>query len=171
METTKNFIANMNSKYSLRVQSMWFDLAKFDSFAQFKQVVLDLCESTDNFKIEDYIGIPKELLERFTFANEFLFEEAFEDFQLYEMADSDTQRAYEHYLREMDSFGSFNEFSERYQGYFTYESDFAIWYVEEIGLLDGISSDIANYFDYEAYAIDLFLNGDFTYCNGYVFSC
>ena len=176
MKTTNNFsdfFANVEpTKFAIKVNAFWLDLSKFDDFAQFKQFVLDLCKPLfKEIRFVDYKGIPKELFERFTFANECLFEEAFEDFLEYESANAETKRAYEHYLRDMDSLGTFGEFTARYEGYFGSEEDFAIQYVEQIGLLDGISSDIANYFDYAAYGRDLFLNGDFTYCNGFVFGC
>lgn len=173
MKTNNNFnefATNVESAFAVKVCGIWLELSKFNDFKQFKQVALDLCHTRDNFKIEDYKGIPCQIVEYFTLANEFVFEQRFEDFQQYEMSDKLTQRAYEVYLQDIDELGTFEDFTTKYVGYFLGESDFAIKYVDEIGLLDGIDSSIAMYFDYNAYARDLFLNGDFTYCNGYVFS-
>ncbi|EIF0351138.1 antirestriction protein ArdA, partial [Salmonella enterica] len=41
-------------------------------------------------------------------------------------------------------------------------------FVNDTGLLTGISEEIARYFDYEAYARDLFLDS-FTFIDGHVF--
>ncbi|EBF8622711.1 antirestriction protein ArdA, partial [Salmonella enterica subsp. enterica serovar Istanbul] len=45
---------------------------------------------------------------------------------------------------------------------------FTIEFVNDTGLLTGISEEIARYFDYEAYARDLFLDS-FTFIDGHVF--
>ncbi|GET47022.1 antirestriction protein ArdA [Capnocytophaga felis] len=44
---------------------------------------------------------------------------------------------------------------EQYIGYFSTETDFAEYYVEQTGLLQNIPDEVATYFDYEAYARDL----------------
>lgn len=169
MKTTKklsDFFANVEpTKFAIKANSVWLDLSKFESYEEFEKVLFELFPFQEIY-FRGYNGIPKEMYEKFQAD----WEEAFEDFVLYEDSNAETRLAYERYLRDMDSLGTFNEFTARYVGYFGSEEDFAIQYVEEIGLLDEIDSNIAMYFDYNAYARDLFLNGEFTYCNGYVFS-
>lgn len=164
-----DFIANVEpTEYAICVNEIWLDLCKFNDFAQFKAVVLDLCGNNANVHFEDFRGIPNEMFEKFKVDAE----ECFDDFVQYEMSDNETKRAYKHYLEYVSSYayGCFEDFTEKYQGYFATETEFAEHFVDEIGLLDGVDSNLAMYFDYAAYARDLFLNGDFVYCNGYVFS-
>lgn len=118
----------------------------------------------------DFTGFHYCLFHRLADAGLYELEDVFDDLKLWTNTDGEMQRAYIKYLQNVDERGAFTDCGERYKGYFPTMEDFAISYVDEIGLLNGITSDIAMYFDYKAYARDLFLNGDFTYCNGYVFS-
>lgn len=71
----------------------------------------------------------------------------------------------------MDSRGSWDgeDFDERYQGEWNSEEDFAYHIVEECYDLAKTMGNLACYFDYQAFARDLFL-GDYTYQDGHVFS-
>ena len=66
--------------------------------------------------------------------------------------------------------GSWNQrgFEEAYSGEADSEVAFTEQWVDEVGLLENVSDDLKSYFDYEAYARDLFIN-DFTFLDGYVF--
>ncbi len=58
---------------------------------------------------------------------------------------------------------------ERYIGYFSSETDFAEYYVEQTGLLQNTPNEVAMYFDYQAYARDLILEGAFSEHNNHYF--
>ncbi len=58
---------------------------------------------------------------------------------------------------------------ERYYGEYASEEDFAREYAEECGILNDVPDDFMMYFDYEAFARDMFY-GDFDFCDGFVFS-
>ncbi|MCE7044717.1 antirestriction protein ArdA, partial [Dyadobacter sp. CY312] len=65
-------------------------------------------------------------------------------------------------------------FDECYQGYFAGsmtdpELEYAYEYVDQTGLLSEVSPTIQRYFDYEAFARDLFMDG-YTQIDGHVFS-
>ncbi len=70
-------------------------------------------------------------------------------------------------------YATVEDFRDRYRCEADTEQAFAEQFAEETGLLSGISSDITQYFDYESYARDLFMDG-FTLVRyngtGYVFS-
>lgn len=69
-----------------------------------------------------------------------------------------------------DAFGNdcVASFRERYMGQWDSEKDFAEHIVDECYNLDEMMGHQASYFDYEAYAKDLFID-DFYFSNGYVF--
>ena len=66
------------------------------------------------------------------------------------------------------------QFEESYQGYYggksdTAEVEYAYEYVEQAGILNNCPNELSRYFDYEAYARDLF-SGSFVEHDGYVFT-
>lgn len=91
--------------------------------------------------------------------------------QQYADLDDDEKDAFKAYC-ECKSVGLdedvFDNFRDAYEGEFDSEEEFAEHVVDECGMLDSMPENIQMYFDYEAYARDLFL-GDFTFWNGYVF--
>ena len=62
-----------------------------------------------------------------------------------------------------------DDFESSYQGEYSSPEDFAYQLVEDLGLLQGVPDTLKYYFDYEAYARDLFM-GDYFEENGHVFS-
>lgn len=50
-------------------------------------------------------------------------------------------------------------FQDQYQGEAESEEDYAREYVESTGMFDGVNDSVTNYFDYEAFARDLFMDG------------
>ena len=59
-------------------------------------------------------------------------------------------------------------FEDAYEGEYDSELDYIYQYVEDTGMLDGISENVRIYFDYEAFARDVFIT-DLSFCSGYVF--
>lgn len=176
---TTNFVANKESKFAIKavakfdlakVKEIWLDLEKFDTFEEFKNVLVELFHKVGNVRFEDYKGFHPALFQRIKNADSYDLEDAFDDLKIWSLTDSEMQCAFAKFHKFIDSEATLTECAKRYQGYFPNEEDFAIWYVHKIGLLNGISSDITSYFNYKAYAKDLFAEGDFTYLRGYVFS-
>lgn len=65
-----------------------------------------------------------------------------------------------------------DEFTEAYEGEYEHEEDFAYMIVDSLGLFDDCNETVQNYFDYEAFARDLFMGDYFSAPNGlgiYVF--
>lgn len=57
------------------------------------------------------------------------------------------------------------KFLEQWQGAFESETAFACQFLEDIGQLSELPIWAQNYFDYESYARDLRMNGDFSFIN------
>ena len=64
-------------------------------------------------------------------------------------------------------FDELGDFEDRYRGSYDSEVDYAYECIENDNILDKMGK-FAPYFDYEAYARDLFLN-DYVFKSGYVF--
>ncbi|ENQ2791496.1 TPA: antirestriction protein ArdA, partial [Klebsiella pneumoniae] len=63
----------------------------------------------------------------------------------------------------------YDAFDEAYCGEAESEEDFAYGFVEDHGLLNEVPESLRVYFDYEAYARDLFSSG-YVFHEGFVFS-
>lgn len=61
-------------------------------------------------------------------------------------------------------------FQEAYRGWYRSKEEFAEELVEEMGLLSNVDELLSRYFDYEAFARDLFMSDYYMTENGYVFS-
>jgi len=73
------------------------------------------------------------------------------------------------YLNNLTSSWSKTDFESSYRGYYESERDFAEELLSETGELGEIPERLQMYFDYEAYAHDLFID-DFIWLDGHVFS-
>jgi antirestriction protein len=62
----------------------------------------------------------------------------------------------------------YDAFDDAYYGEAESEEDFAYGFVEDNGLLNEVPESLRVYFDYEAYARDLFSSG-YVFHDGYVF--
>ena len=74
------------------------------------------------------------------------------------------------YIEFVENYGNslISEFQDSYQGEYSTEVDFAYEFIDATGMLDGVDQNIAQYFDYEKFAKDLFMS-DYTMLNGHVF--
>lgn len=61
-------------------------------------------------------------------------------------------------------------FQEAYRGWYRSKEEFAEELIEEMGLLSNVDELLSRYFDYEAFARDLFMSDYYMTENGYVFS-
>jgi antirestriction protein len=146
----------------------WLDLSKFDDVQEFFDVcrVLHKDEDDPEFMFQDYSGFPEAWYSECSMG-----EARFNLIQQYADLDDDEKDAFKAYC-ECKSVGLdedvFDNFRDAYEGEFDSEEEFAEHVVDECGMLDSMPENIQMYFDYEAYARDLFL-GDFKFWNGYVF--
>ena len=96
--------------------------------------------------------------------------------------DEDRAGAFEIYCKNISSWpdgdkeleNQLESFSDSYQGYFggsmkNPEIEFAYQYIEDTGMLSDMPDTLQRYFDYEAFARDLFMDG-YTELEGHVFS-
>ena len=64
---------------------------------------------------------------------------------------------------------SLSEFEDAYRGKYSSEQDYAEELVAETGMLDAMPENLRNYFDYEAFTRDLFMDG-YSFIDGHVFT-
>ena len=143
---------------------VWVDLVKCGDYNTFMDVCHNLHadEVDPELMYQDYECFPSAW-----YSESGIDEDTFDKIIEYADMDDDDRDAYEAFT---DSFGneSFESFKERYMGKWDSEKDFAEHIVDECYNLDNMMGHLASYFDYDAYARDLFID-DFYFSNGYVF--
>jgi antirestriction protein len=143
---------------------MWVDLVKCGDYDTFMEVCHNLHadEEDPELMYQDYECFPKAW-----YSESGIDEDTFDKIIEYAELDEDDREAFEEFT---DSFGndSFDSFKERYMGKWDSEKDFAEHIVDECYNLDDMMGHLASYFDYDAYARDLFID-DFYFTDGYVF--
>ena len=155
----------------------WLNLTDYSDKDEFYEACKELHDDEDDpeFMFQDWEYIND------IFISECHISEKFFDHinKLEEIENENTKEAFEIYLgvfQDMrkeffDIDSAFDDFGERYQGYFegyNPESDFTYQFVEQTGLLNGVSDSIQTYFDYDKYKRDLFI-GDYTEYSGHIF--
>ena len=140
----------------------WVDIASFDDYDEFMDYLhrLHADEADPEFMMQDYENYPRQW-----YYESGMSEETFDNIKNYaELSENEAFRAYVDYYG-VDDFNE-DDFNDRYEGAYESEEDFAYWLVDEIGLENIQNKE--NYFDYSAFARDLFLT-DFDFVDGYVF--
>lgn len=145
---------------------LWLDLTSFDSYDEFIEVCnqLHADEVDPELMFQDFGGFPSCL-----YSESCMDEETFDKIIEYANLSENEQEALDDYL----SFHDFDieEFKCRYQGKWSSEIEFAEHIVNEFYDLDKMGI-LAQYFDYEAYARDIFGSSYDMGDNGHVFcSC
>jgi antirestriction protein len=145
---------------------MWVDLTAFADFDDFINFCKDIHadEADPELMFQDYEGFPYE------FYSECFGEETFNKIMKYvELCDRYDSEAVDAYcsLYGYDD-DTLERFEERYQGAFDTEEEFAEHLVNECYDLDRTMGNLACYFDYAAFARDLFIDG-YDFENGHVF--
>ncbi len=142
----------------------WIDLTKCGSYDEFMEVChkLHADEEDPELMFQDYENFPHPW-----YSESGIDEEVFDKIIKFSELDEDEQEAYREFV---DSFSEddFDSFKERYQGKWDSEKDFAEHIVDECYNLDDMMGSLSSYFDYEAYARDLFIE-DYYFSNGFVF--
>lgn len=74
--------------------------------------------------------------------------------------------AFQVWLDEMDGdYEDVDAFQDAYEGQYDSELDYIYQYIEDIGMLNDVPEHIRNYFDYDAFARDVFMT-DMCFCSG-----
>ncbi|MHA4741982.1 antirestriction protein ArdA [Dyadobacter sp. MSC1_007] len=157
----------------------WFDLAGYADIKEFLQDCYEFHrnELDPELMFQDWENIPDFLISECS-----LHKEAFKYFGAIGEMDDETAEAFEIYCKQINHWPSnryeledqLESFGESYRGFFSGSGkdatlEYAYQYVEETGLLSGVASTLEKYFDYEALARDLFLEGYSEY-EGHVFA-
>lgn len=140
----------------------WLDLEDYIDKEEFLKACAELHsdEEDPEFMFQDWEGIPDDMINE-----SHISPECWTLLDAYEKYDEDAVKAY------IYCFGEWNEsdFQDRYRGEFRSWEDMAEELLEETGQLDEIPENLRYYFDYEKYARDLRIGGDFTEHDGYYF--
>ncbi len=143
----------------------WVNLQTFDSHEEFIEFchLIHFMEDDAELMFQDYMNFPQAW-----YSESDLDEETFDKIQEYALLDADEQEAFCDYLESIDSDADIDKFRDAYQGEYDSEKDFAEYIANEL-YSDKLSDEfVANYFDYEKFARDLFY--DYHFVNGHVFS-
>ena len=146
------------------LRGLWIDLSSFNDYDEFinfcKAIHAD--EEDPELMAQDFEGFPREW-----YTEGFMSEDDFDNILEYsDMCDKHGNDAVDDYMEFNDSL---DNFEEAYCGEWDSEEDFARHIVEECYNLEKMMGSLANYFDYEAFARELF-NWDYNMgANGHVF--
>ncbi|ECI4027941.1 DUF1472 domain-containing protein [Salmonella enterica subsp. enterica] len=150
-------------KYNCRsIAGRWFDLTTFDDERDFFAAcrALHQDEADPELMFQDYEGFPGNM------ASECHINWAWvEGFR--RARDEGCEEAYRLWVDDTGE-TDFDTFRDAWWGEADSEEAFAVEFASDTGLLADVPETVALYFDYEAYARDLFLDS-FTFIDGHVF--
>lgn len=156
-----------------------FDLTDYSDLKEFLKDCFEFHrnEFDPELMFQDWENIPDFLISECG-----LHKETFTYFEATGEMDDETAEAFEIYCKQINYWPSngyevedqIESFRESYQGYFggsmkDPELEYAYQYVEETGLLSGVPTSLERYFDYEAFAKDLLLEG-YSEHEGHIFT-
>lgn len=143
----------------------WVNIASFDTYADFMRYLYRLHsdEQDPEFMFQDFENFPESL-----YSEAGMGEKTFNTIKaIAEHNDNEAFAAFiEEYGNEFDDVEE--EFEDRYEGQFDSETDFAYFIVDELGGVENVEHP-EYYFDYDAFARDLFINDYEMLGGGYVF--
>lgn len=119
-------------------------------------------EEDPEFMFQDYENFPSDFYSESCFN-----EDSFDKIQEYANLDDDDKEMYDAFTEYYCTRYTIDEIRERCQGKFDSERELAEYLFDEVGY--EMPDFARRYFDYDAYADDLF-RYDFTFVDGYVFS-
>lgn len=138
------------------IPCMWLDLYTFSCYEDFVAACrwLHRDESDPEFAFLDYENYPDEW-----YQESCLDEDTFERILEYAELDEDEQEAYRAFLDvTSDSDADFADFREKYCGQFDSEEEFAQHLADELCMFDNVPESITRFFDFEAFARELFMS-------------
>lgn len=144
---------------------LWIDLSSFDDYDEFinfcKAIHAD--EEDPELMFQDYENMPGSLY------SESMGEKGFEKIMEYcELCDDYSVEAVDDFL-EWSSSDDLERMHDAYVGVYDSEEDFAEEIVSDCYDLDNMMGNLANYFDYEKFARDLFMSDYYFGSHGTVF--
>ena len=152
------------SKYNAgNLKGSWVDLETYDTEESFNEHIAALHndETDPEYMIQDFEGFPREF-----YSESGLSVELWDWLAL----STDDREVFTAFIKCVGShYGATLEMAQdAYRGDYVSELDFAYDLVSECGFLKECPSELQDYFDYEAYARDLFLDG-YSFTDGKVF--
>lgn len=134
----------------------WLDIAKFNDYDEFIDVCRQLHEDEEDPELmfQDYDSFPESL-----YCESCMGEDTFDKILEYAELDEDDKEAFDDYLDNGHDY-DIERFREAYCGQWDSKADFAQHIVDECYDIDRTMGSLAQYFDYEAFARDLFM-GDY----------
>lgn len=140
----------------------WLDLEAYTDRDEFYEACAELHadEEDPEFMFQDWECVPDGMI-----SEVHVSAVCWTLLDVYEKYDEDAVNAYCHCFGEWTE----NGFKERYRGEYDSWEHMAEELLEETGELDQIPERLRHYFDYEKYANDLRIGGDFTEHDGYYF--
>lgn len=151
------------------LRGVWLDLTAFDDYDEFLAVCryIHRDEADPEFMAQDFEGFPREW-----YTEGFMSEREFDLIKEFAELDDKEREAFEVYVSafgsSMDDCGIFDDFREAYQGKWDSEEEFAEQLADDCCMLDNVPESVKMYFDYAAFARDLFI-GDYYFESGFVF--
>lgn len=179
MQNTPSIYVGTYYKYNCgSIAGKWLNLTEYSSKEEFYQACKELHSDEEDaeFMFQDWENIPDFLISECS-----LDDDAFEYFEALESMDDDKAEALKVYREnvlgssyEISVSDLIEQFEDAYQGYYggksdTAEVEYAYEYVEQAGFLNNCPNELSRYFDYEAYARDLF-SSSFVEHDGHVFT-
>lgn len=145
------------------IAGIWVDITSFDDYEEF----IDFCrkfhsdENDPELMFQDFANYPDDWYSECYFSSEL-----FDKIVFYQqLADNFKQEAVEAFI---DLGKDIYDFEEQFIGRFDSEEDFAEHVVSDCYDLDDMLGSLKYYFDYSAFARDLFAD-DYLFCDGFVF--
>lgn len=147
------------------LSGMWVDLSTFADYDEFISFckALHADEADPELMFPDFEDFPRRWYCE-SCPDEETFDRIAEYIRLCGIHDQDALDAYLDWSDNDD----FDDFEECYMGHWDSEEDYARNLVDECYDLDRLMGNLASYFDYEAFARDLFMS-DYAFYDGHVF--
>ena len=178
----KIYIASLSDYNAGLLHGAWFDLSYYDDvdelYSAIKSQVLETSptahaeglKAAEEFAIHDYDGIyPSGLGEYESLSDLMEIQDCLNQCPSYE-----EEEAFCIWLTDIQGWRSgepiyYSDFEDAYCGKYNSKEDYAYEFIEETGMLSELPEWAQRYFDYEAYARDMFLDNYTMTEEGYVF--
>jgi len=158
----KVFVSTYAKYYAGSLEGEWLDLEDYKDKDEFLEACKKLHddEGYPEFMFQDSEGIPSGMV-----SESYIDEKCWEVLEAYDEFDEDAVKAYCYIFSGWDK----QDFQDRYHGKYESWGDMAEELLEETGEIESIPENLRFYFDYEKYANDLRIGGDFCEHDGYYF--
>ena len=178
----KIYVASLSDYNAGILHGAWFDLSVYDDADELYQDIHKVVLSTsptahaeglkaaEEYAIHDYDDIyPSDLGEHESLSDLMEIQDCLNRCPSYE-----EEEAFCIWLTDIQGWRSgeplyYSDFADAYCGKYDSEEDYAYEYIENTGMLDNLPEWVQRYFDYEAFARDMFLDGYTMTGAGFVF--